>query len=74
MERNERRRTHYQMLRACGFKPKNATILKDYDRETIEQLCAIKRDAQKSIDPVDKVVADRIEDVLTRKRKGVKTS
>ena len=73
MERNERRRTHYQKLRACGYSPKFATIHKDYDIETINELCRIKKEAKASTDPIDHIVQNRIENLLIKKRKVART-
>ena len=69
IKRNERRRKHYQMLREAGYNRETATKFKDYDLDTVTELCRIKHEAMLSVHEVDKRVQARMESVLLGKRK-----
>ena len=69
IKRNERRRKHYQMLKEAGYDRETATKFKDYDYDTVMELCRIKREAMLSVHEVDKRVQARMESVLLGKKR-----
>lgn len=69
IKRNERRRKHYKMLREAGYDRETATKLKDYDLNTVEEMCRIKKEAMQNVEEIDLQVNEKMKSILKRKRK-----